>query len=563
MQSSQRMRVLPLALLVSCASLTRAPAPPLRQAITAAPELDAGVVDAGAFAAVVDAGADVLTLAEADAGEEQDSELMGGEEPGEALTAEEPGEVGATGDPDAGWRYTLDLSDEALVKAWKETPAALGSISMGFVEEGRLINGVPFPTGDDAWTVVSPEATYGTEETVGFVAAAIRQVKAWHPDAPPLRVNQISAREGGYLRPHKTHQNGRDVDLGFYYPGGQTVRVREREKVMDVALNWALVKALVMHGDVQFILVDARVQKVLFEYAKKSGEDPAWLESLFHAGRESILQHARRHRDHFHVRYFNGRAQELGRRVAPLLAERPEENIAMHRVRRGDTLGGIASRYGSSVSAIRKASGLSNNLLRVGRVLKVPLRKPCTTCPVPPPTVVPARRLPPGVAVASLPAPTSREVRGEPAVPAPAAPTASASGDDRVTLAEAPTPIVNTSSTPAAIAPSTATRAALVAARSGGSPAAPPDAGVMTTRLDADGAKDAGVTLAATPLSSGASAPSAGTLVGAPALSNGTVGLSTDAGVTLVAAPSAPGSASAIQSATGSAGATTAPAAVP
>ena len=159
-----------------------------------------------------------------------------------------------------------------------------------------------------------------------------------------------------------------------------------------------------MQGDVQFILVDQRVQKVLFEHAKKLGEDPAWLDSLFHAGRSSILQHARRHRDHFHVRYFNGRAQELGRRVAPLLATRPEENIAMHRVKKGDTLGGIASRYGSSAAAIRKASGLSNNLLRIGRVLKVPLRKPCTTCPVPPPMVVPPRRLPPGVQTVTGPA---------------------------------------------------------------------------------------------------------------------------------------------------------------
>ncbi|MBL8918157.1 MAG: penicillin-insensitive murein endopeptidase [Myxococcaceae bacterium] len=397
------MRLLPVALLASCAAMTHAPGPSPRPSMAApvVTVVDAGSPDLAVAALPADAGASVA-LDEPDAGEELvDSELTGGEEPGEGaeVVSEEPGEVASAIDADAGWLYTTDLSDDALVKAWRESPAALGSISMGFVEEGRLINGVPFPT-DDAWTVVSPDATWGTHETVDFVAAAIRQVKAWHPDAPPLRVNQISAREGGYLRPHKTHQNGRDVDLGFYYPGGQTVRVREREKVIDVALNWALVKALVLHGDVQFILVDQRVQKVLEAHARKAGEDPAWLDSLFHAGRGSILQHARRHRDHFHVRYFNGRAQELGRRVAPLLAERPEENIAMHRVRKGDTLGGIAGRYGSSVAAIRKASGLSNNLLRIGRVLKVPLRKPCTTCPVPPPTLVPPRRLPPGIALA-------------------------------------------------------------------------------------------------------------------------------------------------------------------
>ena len=40
---------------------------------------------------------------------------------------------------------------------------------------------------------------------------------------------------------------------------------------------------------------------------------------------------------------------------------------------KGDTLSGIASRYGTSVSAIRSANGLSsNNLIRVGQKLKVP-----------------------------------------------------------------------------------------------------------------------------------------------------------------------------------------------
>ncbi|MFM7182374.1 MAG: LysM peptidoglycan-binding domain-containing protein [Verrucomicrobiales bacterium] len=40
---------------------------------------------------------------------------------------------------------------------------------------------------------------------------------------------------------------------------------------------------------------------------------------------------------------------------------------------KGDTLSGIASRYGTSVSAIRSANGLSSsNLIRVGQKLKVP-----------------------------------------------------------------------------------------------------------------------------------------------------------------------------------------------
>lgn len=50
---------------------------------------------------------------------------------------------------------------------------------------------------------------------------------------------------------------------------------------------------------------------------------------------------------------------------------------ASHRVRRGDTLGGIARRYGSSTASIQAANGLrKNSRLRIGATLKIPPRDP-------------------------------------------------------------------------------------------------------------------------------------------------------------------------------------------
>lgn len=320
--------------------------------------------------------------------EEGEDEEAGGEEADEGEAGEVP-----TGINPEGPLYTAELSDEELTRRWKDEPGTLGSVSVGFVESGRLVNSVRFPEGGDDWLVVSPEKAYTTEETVAYLTKVIREVRALHPTAPPLRVNQISAKEGGYMRPHKSHQNGRDVDLGFYYPTVDPVRVRARENHINVALNWALIKALIAHSDVQLILVDRRVQKVIYDYALKSGEDKAWVDSLFH-GAQALIKHARGHRDHFHVRFFNPRAQELGRRIAPLLALQPEQNIAMHRVRSGDTLGAIAVRYNSTVNAIRKSNRIRGHMLRIGQVLSVPLRGPCTRCPIPAPVVVPPRRVP-------------------------------------------------------------------------------------------------------------------------------------------------------------------------
>lgn len=344
-------------------------------------------------------------------------------------------------------QYTADLSDDELKRRWKESPDSLGSVSVGFVHAGRMVNSVRFPEGAD-WTVVSPEKAWTTTETIEYLTTVIRDLRKRYPQAPLLRVNQISAKDGGYIRPHKSHQAGRDVDLGFYYPGGNPVQARAREKYIDLTMNWALVKALVTLTDVQVILVDRRVQKVLYDYALKNGEDKAWLDSLFHGGEGSLIKHARGHRDHFHVRFFNPRAQELGRRLAPLLAMQPEHNIAMHRVRSGDTLGAIAIRYNSTVNALRNANRIRGSMLSIGQVLSVPLRGPCTQCPVPPPVVVPPRRLPALAKVDAQPEPkpaVQAKVDLPPAAqPASVQPAVQTQADAPATVqvkAELPTPV--------------------------------------------------------------------------------------------------------------------------
>ncbi|KFE67639.1 penicillin-insensitive murein endopeptidase [Hyalangium minutum] len=369
--------------------------------------------------------------AEGEADDDSDSAEVAGFESTESDESEGP--EASPGSPEV--QYTTDISDTELERRWKEEPATLGSVSVGFVHSGRMVNALRFPDSKD-WTVVSPEKAWTTQETVDYLTQVIRELRARYPDAPLLRVNQISAKDGGYIRPHKSHQNGRDVDLGFYYPNGNVVRTRARENSIDLVMNWALIRALVTHADVQLILVDRRVQKVLYDHALKIGEDKAWLDSLFHAGEQSIIKHARGHRDHFHVRFYNPRAQELGRRLAPLLALQPEHNIAMHRVRSGDTLGAIAIKYNSTVQGLRNANRIRGSMLHIGQVLSVPLRGPCTRCPVPPPVVVPPRRLPVDAMIQAqaqsqaVPAPAP-ETGAEPALKAEAPPEVKAAGEEK------------------------------------------------------------------------------------------------------------------------------------
>lgn len=313
------------------------------------------------------------------------------DEEGDEAEAEEHAGTETLVPGDNGHLYSSDLSDSELERCWTHDLLGIGSISVGFTDAGRLINGVRMPEGD-AWVVVTPDFAWGAQETVDFIATAAREVRAKFPNAPLLRVNHIGGKDGGHLSPHKSHQSGRDVDLGLFYgDGSEHYGARYPERLIDPAPNWELVKALIINTDVQFILLDRRVQAVLYSHALSLGEDPAWLAKVF----GTMVKHARRHRDHFHVRFYAGRSQELGRRIHPMLAKRPEKNVMVYRVRSGDSLGRIAQRFKSTVSTIQKANRLSGALVRVGQQLAVPVRGPCTQCPIPPRVIVPPRLLPP------------------------------------------------------------------------------------------------------------------------------------------------------------------------
>lgn len=309
----------------------------------------------------------------------------------EAAEADLPAPVPSA--PDASPELSLDT--EALLVAAQSDPAALGPLSIGTPDAGLLLNPVPFPEGP-FWTVRDPREAWGTEETIDYIVTAIEAVEARYPGSPRVVIGDLSNPRGGRLNRHRSHQTGRDADIGFYYRRGEIDSfVTARKKDLDLPRTWALVRALVTETDVDRIFVDRSLIAVLYPQAVAEGEDRAWLNDIFgRAGEKGIIQHERRHKDHLHVRFFNPRAQEHGRIVYPVLVETgaaPPPTVK-HRVRPGETLGGLARRYGTSVSAIRAANGLRSSMLRAGRSYTIPIRR---MPPDPGPVVIPPRRLPP------------------------------------------------------------------------------------------------------------------------------------------------------------------------
>ncbi|HHH29277.1 MAG TPA: murein endopeptidase [Polyangiaceae bacterium] len=290
-----------------------------------------------------------------------------------------------------------ELDDEELRRLVSEQLDALPAMSVGKPNAGALVNGVRMPEGPH-WEIVDPRRAYATPETIDYLITAIEAVEEEHGHLHPVWLGHFSDEDGGRLRPHRSHQSGRDVDLSYYYLPEKAEWYRPAVRgTLDVARTWTFVRALLTKTDVELILIDRRVQKMLKEHALAIGEDPAWLDSVFqHRSRSTkpIIKHTWGHRTHIHVRFYNPEAQRLGERAFDALAaERhitPRLYTVSYRARAGDTLAGLAARSGSSAEAFAKINGTST--VEPGRLYTVPMRGQVSRAHD---VTVPPRRLPP------------------------------------------------------------------------------------------------------------------------------------------------------------------------
>ncbi len=336
----------------------------------------------------------------------------------EIETEPEPGETEPPPQVEQPPHPFADTSDEELEKMLLEDPASLGPVSIGKTNAGALFNGEQMPNGD-RWDVVNPRETWGTHETIEFLVRCIDKVNDQFPNTEKLHIGDMSVHDGGHLSPHISHQSGRDVDISYYYTTPQHWYMKADASNLDLARTWALVRAMVTETDVELILIDRSIQKLLKDYALGIGEDPAWLDQIF--GGESttmrpLVRHAEGHKTHIHVRFYNPVAQETGRRLyRAFLAHKlikPPTYYIKYKVRRGDTLGKMAKKFNTSIKALKRANGLRSTRIFANRTYKIPRRGGVSA---PRKLVLPQRRLPP-----FDPKPQSRVSEAAPGSSAPA-----------------------------------------------------------------------------------------------------------------------------------------------
>ncbi len=161
-------------------------------------------------------------------------------------------------------------------------------------------------------------AVWGTDELVGALERAARRVADQWPGSV-LWAGDLSARDGGDLHGHASHNSGRDVDLAFYVRDGAW-RIADQPELVpfgadgrarwggdlwfDDARNWALVEGLLRDPrvQIQWIFVSNPLKARLIAWARSAGADPLLVERA-----EAVLREPRdssRHEEHFHVRLY-------------------------------------------------------------------------------------------------------------------------------------------------------------------------------------------------------------------------------------------------------------------
>lgn len=220
----------------------------------------------------------------------------------------------------------------------RSTEVAAEARSIGSPTEGRLEGAEELEVKKEI-RLRNPSARWGLPALVGLIERSAKRV-AQRFEGAVVVVGDLSRKGGGSLAGHRSHESGRDADVGFLFvgPDGQSalpgeflavdangVALANRSLRFDDARNWALIEAWITDPSarVEHIFVADRLRTRLLQHARAKG---AYLPVL-HRAALAMKQPSRglEHDDHFHVRIACPRKQRQSCVALPDLRGAPRE----------------------------------------------------------------------------------------------------------------------------------------------------------------------------------------------------------------------------------------------
>jgi hypothetical protein len=204
-----------------------------------------------------------------------------------------------------------ELPPSTKIVVYRRKPG-ISSQSVGYPSDGSVEGAMPMVDGPGRILRHTPWKAWATRTTVGTIDLVLREWARRYPSEQVIIVGNLSARAGGRLQPHSSHQSGRDVDLSYPQIWDRKSELAPQdmnERNLNRELTWSLLELLHETGALEHVFIDRKLQKLLHEYAletqrysKKDLEN--WMEYPSSTGTGSpIIQHVPGHSDHLHVRF--------------------------------------------------------------------------------------------------------------------------------------------------------------------------------------------------------------------------------------------------------------------
>lgn len=180
---------------------------------------------------------------------------------------------------------------------------------------GGKVSGMHRLVSAPGYKVRNGKRAWGTFLTINGMIDVLSAHHRAYPDGYALRIDDLSREGGGYLKPHKSHRTGRDIDIRYPLKTGNDKYVRANGKNLDLPRAWDLLHGFLKTNDIIYLFVDYRLQKLLYAHALKQKIPAATLKKWFQYPRgkkvlKGIIRHEPGHATHVHVRFRKMTADE-------------------------------------------------------------------------------------------------------------------------------------------------------------------------------------------------------------------------------------------------------------
>lgn len=186
------------------------------------------------------------------------------------------------------------LAEDA--SAYREFDVRAGGFSVGKPHRGRLKDGVALPKGD-LYTIRFGWQSFGSTVAVTHIQRGIDAFRRETGFEGEIKIGAMSQKHGRRLRPHRSHQSGRDVDIRM--PAlAQAEGFKLESDEIDWPATWALLDAMVRTEAVAVIFVERKLFRKLRRAGMSIGASDERISKVMRS-----IRHSKGHTSHVHVRF--------------------------------------------------------------------------------------------------------------------------------------------------------------------------------------------------------------------------------------------------------------------